>query len=90
MLGVPTTVLRLVTVRGAAMPEMGGLVTYHVEALGQPDRTRLHPAREPEADAEFRLPYARAGRPAELVAWADAQIDRTGPAVRRSSSTRPR
>ena len=81
LLGVRTTVLRLVSVRGASMPKMGGLVTYHVEALGEPDRTRLRPAREPEADAEFRLPYARVGGPAELIEWADAVIDRTGPAV---------
>lgn len=80
LLGVPTHVLRLVSVQGGE-PPWGGQVTYHVEALGEPDRSRLHPAAEPEPDAEHRLPYARPGGPAELVAWADAQVDRTGPAV---------
>lgn len=80
LLGVPTHVLRLISAEGGA-PPCGGLVTYHVEALGEPDRTKLHPAEEPEADAEFRLPYARMGGPAELIAWADTQVERTGPAV---------
>lgn len=80
VLGVETTVLRLVSVEGGTAP-WGGTVTYHVEAHGEPDRTKLHPADEPEADAEHRLPYARKGGPAELVAWADAEIERTGPAV---------
>ncbi|MFS8104985.1 phosphotransferase [Lentzea alba] len=82
LLGVPTTVLRVVSIRGGGSQAAGGgLITYHVEAHGEPDRTKLHPAREPEADAPNRLPYARIGGPAELVAWADTEIERTGPAV---------
>ncbi|MGW6934800.1 phosphotransferase [Lentzea sp. NPDC054927] len=80
LLGVPTSVLRLVSVEGGHAPG-GGLVTYHVEAHGEPDRTHLQPAAEPEPDAPRRLPWARLGGPAELVAWADTEIDRTGPAV---------
>jgi hypothetical protein len=79
VLGVETNVLRLVSVEGGSVP-FGGTVTYHVEAYGEPDRTKLHPADEPEADAEHRLPWARLGGPAELVAWADTVITRTGPA----------
>ncbi|HUQ55945.1 phosphotransferase, partial [Lentzea sp.] len=80
LLGVPTSVLRLVGAEGGER-SAGGLVTYHVEAHGEPDRTKLHPADEPRADAEFRLPWARPGGPAELVAWADTHVDRTGPAT---------
>jgi hypothetical protein len=80
LLGVRTSVLRLISVEGGSMMT-GGLVTYHVEAHGEPDRTKLHPAREPEADAPNRLPYARMGGPAELIEWADTAIERTGPAV---------
>jgi hypothetical protein len=82
LLGVPTTVLRLVSVRGGeSQPVGGGLVTYHVEAHGEPDRTKLHPATEPAPEADFRLPYARLGGPAELVAWADSHVERTGRAI---------
>ena len=80
LLGVRTTVLRLVSADGPKQ-DMGGRVTYHVEALGEPDRTRLHPADEPEADAPHRMPFARMGGPGELVAWADTHVERTGPAV---------
>ncbi|MCP2250860.1 phosphotransferase [Lentzea aerocolonigenes] len=80
LLGVPTSVLRLVSVEGGNAP-FGGVVTYHVEAHGEPDRTHLKPAREPEPDAEHRLPWARLGGPSELVEWADAVVTRTGPAV---------
>jgi len=80
LLGVRTSVLRLVSVENGRSPR-GGVVTYHVEAHGEPDRTRLHPAEEPEADAPLRSPYARLGGPAELIEWADTQIERTGPAV---------
>ncbi|WP_394616004.1 phosphotransferase family protein [Lentzea sp. JNUCC 0626] len=80
LLGVPTHVLRLISAVGGDTPR-GGLVTYHVEALGEPDRTKLSPAEEPSHEAEFRLPYAKLGGPAELVAWADGHVDRTGPSV---------
>jgi hypothetical protein len=79
-LGVRTSVLRLISAEGGTVPQ-DGLVTYHVEAYGEPDRTKLHPAEEPEADAEFRAPYARLGGPAELIEWADTRIERTGPSV---------
>ena len=80
LLGVRTNVLRLISASWSKQ-EMGGPVTYHVEALGEPDRTRLHPADEPEPDAPGRMPFARAGAAAELIAWADEHVERTGPAV---------
>ncbi|WP_434439570.1 phosphotransferase [Lentzea sp. E54] len=80
LLGVETSVLRLVSAEGGRVP-VGGVVTYHVEAHGEPDRTHLKPADAPEPDAEHRLPWARLGGPAELVAWADTAVTRTGPAV---------
>ncbi|WP_394616005.1 phosphotransferase family protein [Lentzea sp. JNUCC 0626] len=80
LLGVETDVLRIVSVEGGTAPG-GGLVTYHVETRGEPDRTHLEPADEPAADAPHRLPWARLGGPAELLTWADAHVDRTGPAV---------
>lgn len=80
LLGVRTSVLRLISVEGGTYMG-GGLVTYHVEAHGEPDRTKLQPSWEPSANARNRLPYARPGGPAELIAWADGQIERTGPAV---------
>src|SRR5687767_6420502 len=80
LLGVRTSVLRLISVEGGQYMG-GGLVTYHVEAHGEPDRTKLQPSWEPSANARNRLPYARPGGPAELITWADGQIERTGPAV---------
>ncbi|SER50712.1 Phosphotransferase enzyme family protein [Lentzea xinjiangensis] len=80
LLGVPTSVLRLLSVDGGRVP-FGGVVTYHVEAHGEPDRPHLTPAPEPAPEAEHRLPWARLGGPAELVRWADGVITRTGPAV---------
>ncbi|KJK36979.1 hypothetical protein UK23_41850 [Lentzea aerocolonigenes] len=81
LLGVPTSVLRLVWVENGKTPA-GGLVTYHVEAHGEPDRTHLRPAEEPKAkpNAMYRQSWAQPGGPAELVAWADAEITRTGAA----------
>ena len=80
LLGVETSVLRLVSAEGGVVTD-GGVVTYHVEAHGEPDRTHLETADEPEPDAEHRLPWARLGGPAELVGWADTVVTRTGPAV---------
>ncbi|MEU3650109.1 phosphotransferase [Lentzea sp. NPDC034063] len=80
LLGVPTHVLRLISAEGGDRP-CGGFVTYHVEALGEPGGAKLHAAEEPEQDAEHRMPWARRGGPSELVAWADTQVGRTGPAV---------
>lgn len=80
LLGVETSVLRLISVEGGEVP-FGGIVTYHVEAHGEPDRTHLEPAGAPEPDAEHRLPWARLGGPSELVGWADSVITRAGPAA---------
>jgi hypothetical protein len=80
LLGVRTSVLRLVHAEGGERSG-GGVVTYHVEAHGEPDRTHLRPAAEPAEDAPHRLPWARPGGPSELVAWADEHVDRTGPPV---------
>ncbi|MCX2949798.1 phosphotransferase family protein [Lentzea sp. NEAU-D7] len=80
LLGVRTSVLRLISAKGGERSG-GGVVTYHVEAHGEPDRTHLHPAEEPAPDAPHRLPWARPGGPSELVAWADEHVERTGPAV---------
>ncbi|WP_189153969.1 phosphotransferase [Lentzea pudingi] len=80
LIGVETSVLRLLSVEGGRVP-FGGVVTYHVEAHDEPDHGLLDPADAPEPDAEHRLPWARLGGPAELVAWADMVITRTGPAA---------
>ncbi|WP_191301214.1 phosphotransferase [Lentzea cavernae] len=80
LLGVETSVLRLISVEGGDAP-FGGVVTYHVEAHDEPGRTHLDPADAPEPDAENRLLWARPGGPAELVGWADEVITRTGPAA---------
>ncbi|WP_156213769.1 hypothetical protein [Lentzea aerocolonigenes] len=84
-LGVPTSVLRLISAEGGGDGSWGGVVTYHVEAHGEPNRHRLHPAEEPEADAPRRLPWAKPGGPAELIAWADEHVGRTGPAVQKKT-----
>ncbi|MET9224998.1 phosphotransferase [Lentzea sp. NPDC003310] len=80
LLGVETSVLRLVSAEGGTVP-FGGVVTYHVEAHEEPGHGLLTPAEAPEPDAEHRQPWARRGGPAELVAWADSVITRTGPAT---------
>ncbi|MEU0882127.1 phosphotransferase [Lentzea sp. NPDC005914] len=84
LLHVPTTVLRLISATGGE-PGWRGEVTYHVEALREPERVHvrrhLHAAEEPEADAPRRMPWARLGGPAELLSWADTKIERTRPAV---------
>jgi hypothetical protein len=91
LLHVPTSVLRLVSLTPGDHGWAGEL-TYHVEALREPDRKHvrkhLRPAEEPEADAPGRLPWARLGGPAELVAWADTKIERTRPAVQVKSWTK--
>ncbi|MGW6450097.1 phosphotransferase family protein [Lentzea sp. NPDC055074] len=80
LLGVRTSVLRLISAEGGERSG-GGLVTYHVEAHGEPDRTWLRPCEEPAADAPHRLPWARQGGPDELLSWADSYVERTGPPV---------
>lgn len=84
LLHVPTSVLRLISATAGESAWRGEL-TYHVEAHREPDRKHvrrhLRATEEPEADAPRRLPWARLGGPAELVAWADTHIRRTRPAV---------
>ncbi|MFD4674795.1 phosphotransferase [Lentzea sp. NPDC058450] len=80
MLGVETSVLRLLHAEGGNVP-FGGVVTYHVEAHEEPGHDHLEPAGAPDPDAEHRAPWARPGGPRELVAWADGVITRTGPAT---------
>ncbi|MFI9010235.1 phosphotransferase [Actinosynnema sp. NPDC053489] len=80
VLGVTTSVLRLV---GSTAPAMrDGVVTYQVEADRVPERGLS--SGEPHAFDEHpsRLPWARPGGPAELVAWARRHVEVTGPAVR--------
>lgn len=80
VLGVPTSVLRLVS--GTGGEPRDGTVTYQVEAYGKPDPAALSTARAHEfPDAPLRLPWAKPGGPADLVAWADGHVRRTGPAV---------
>ncbi|WP_367136021.1 phosphotransferase [Saccharothrix sp. HUAS TT1] len=73
-LGVPTSVLRLVDVRG-------GAVTYQVEADRVPERGLSRVGDHEFPDHPLRLPWARPGGPAALVAWARRHVDVTGPPV---------
>jgi len=80
VLGVPTSVLRLV--EGVGETTRDGTVTYQEEAHGEPDRTALDP--EPVhafPDTPLRLPWAKPGGPAALVEWAERFVTRTGPVV---------
>ncbi|MEU4803652.1 phosphotransferase [Actinosynnema sp. NPDC023587] len=74
VLGVSTSVLRLVSATGSGM--RGGTVTYQVEAAARP-RLGLRPApHDPPAEPEpLRMPWARPGGPAALVAWAGEHVD---------------
>jgi len=79
VLGVPTSVLRLVSATGNTTRD--GSVTYQVEAYGTPNPAALSRERTHEfPDTPLRLPWAKPGGPADLVAWADRHIRRTGPA----------
>ncbi|WP_433264408.1 phosphotransferase [Actinosynnema sp. CS-041913] len=67
-LGVTTSVLRLVSATGSGMRD--GTVTYQVEASDVP--TGLSAVDTYEfPDTPLRMPWARPGGPAALVAWAD-------------------
>lgn len=81
VLGVTTAVLRLVSAAGEG--RRGGEVVYQVEADRMPaDPTALSGAEHHDfPDAPRRLPWARPGGPAALVAWADRHVRRTGKAV---------
>jgi hypothetical protein len=79
VLGVPTSVLRLV--EGTGQGTNGGSVTYQVEAYGTPDPAALTAADHEFPDTPLRLPWAKPGGPAELIAWADRHVTRTGPPV---------
>ncbi|XVV02412.1 phosphotransferase [Actinosynnema sp. CA-248983] len=76
VLGVPTSVLRLVSATGSGM--RGGTVTYQVEAPGAHLST-VDPVGF--GDDPLRMPWARPGGPAALVEWADGHVRRVEPAV---------
>ncbi|GGP46555.1 phosphotransferase [Saccharothrix coeruleofusca] len=77
-LGVTTAVLRLVSTTGEGGRD--GEVVYQVEADRVPAGLSTGEHHE-FPDAPKRLPWARPGGPAELVAWADRHVSRTGKAV---------
>jgi hypothetical protein len=80
VLGVPTSVLRLV--EGVGEGARGGTATYQVEAHGTPNADAL--VAEPShafPDTPLRLPWAKPGGPAELIGWAERFVTRTGPFV---------
>lgn len=77
VLGVPTSVLRLVEAVGDYTSL--GTATYQVEAYGTPNPAAL--VAEPAhsfPDTPLRLPWAKPGGPAELVAWAEGHVTRVG------------
>jgi len=86
VLGVPTAVLRLVSVVGGESPR-GGEVTYLVEAATTPTRGYApDPGDGVFAPQPLRAPWAEPGGPAALVRWAGDALGRqgrppTGPAV---------
>ncbi|CCH34523.1 phosphotransferase [Actinosynnema sp. NPDC047251] len=84
ILGVATSVLRLVSTTGSGMRD--GRVTYQVEAASRPSIPAdqpTHPADRPahladraaEAHEPLRMPWARPGGPAALVAWAAQHVE---------------
>lgn len=79
VLGVTTSVLRLVGTTGRGARD--GVVTYQVEADRVPDRGLSPGGRHSFPDHPLRMPWARPGGPAELVAWARRHVEVTGPAV---------
>ncbi|MCE7000632.1 aminoglycoside phosphotransferase family protein [Saccharothrix sp. S26] len=80
VLGVTTSVLRLVGTTTPAMRD--GVVTYQVEADRVPERGLSADSPPHEfPDHPLRLPWARPGGPAALVAWARRHVDVTGPPV---------
>ena len=86
LLGVPTAVLRLVSVVDGESPR-GGEVTYLVEAASVPTRGYAPDAGDDVfAPQPRRTPWAEPGGPAALVCWAGDALSRqgrppTGPAV---------
>lgn len=79
VLGVPTAVLRLVS--GSGEFTRGGTVTYQVEAYGTPDPAALVAGPSHVfPDTPLRLPWARPGGPADLLAWAGNHVTRVGDA----------
>ena len=73
---VDVTIVRLLETDGR-WPPHGGAVTYLAEVDVPP--AGLEPADVELADHPLRLPYARPGGVASLVAWADRHVTRTGP-----------
>jgi phosphotransferase family enzyme len=77
VLGVRTSVLRLV--EGVGEFTRGGTTTYQVEAYGTPNPAAL--VAEPVhtfPDTPLRLPWAKPGGPAELLAWAGSHVAGVG------------
>uniref|UniRef100_UPI0031DAA5DD phosphotransferase n=1 Tax=Saccharothrix mutabilis TaxID=33921 RepID=UPI0031DAA5DD len=70
LLGVPVSVLRLVSATGAGM--RGGTVTYQVEAHAPISLSTVDPIDFP--DDPLRLPWARPGGPAALLEWAHGHV----------------
>jgi len=75
-LGVPVTVLRLLSVTGGEGAR-DGHVTYHAEASVRPGAA-LRPAVFSVEDEPLRLPWATAAGVAELLAWAADAVPLTG------------
>ncbi|MEV0680283.1 phosphotransferase [Actinosynnema sp. NPDC050436] len=91
MLGVPTSVLRLISATGSGM--RGGTVTYLVEAASRPSSwgSKALEGNEPIVGSEqfaksdpLRMPWAEPGGPADLVAWAGARLEGVGRQVRKA------
>jgi len=76
--GVGVTILRLLETEDS-WPPHGGDVTYLAEISGSPPAD-LEPARVDMGEHPARRRWARPGGVADLVAWADGFVDRTGPA----------
>ena len=73
--GIDVTVVRLLETEGR-WPPNGGAVTYLAETV---DRPSVEPCSLELDDHPRRMRWARVGAVAELVAWADQFVDRTGP-----------
>lgn len=76
VLGVPVTVLRLLSVVGGDGAR-DGHVTYHVEAAALP-AVALRPTVATIPDERLRLPWATAAGVQELLDWAAAQVPVVG------------
>ena len=82
VLGVPSVVLRLLSVEGSDGAR-DGYVTYHAEAL-QPPGT-LIPCEFAADDHPLRMHWARAAGVRELLGWAAGLVDLAGRPVQRKT-----